>query len=163
MTGFVEIPFLPRYLLCLDEGLAGTLYGRIYCGYKPEGVKFKDIDQLVLILDEIMDYIGCPQSSTDKRSYGRDKDLISFDRTEKREALKSMQKFDIDSHKGQKATFILQVKFRQNASWQGTIRWVEKKETAHFRSALEFIKIIDSAREQGYQVSVEDLNKKEII
>ena len=74
-----------------------------------------------------------------------------------------MQRFDIESQKGQKATFILQVKFRQNASWQGTIRWVEKKETVHFRSALEFIKIIDSAREQGYQVCVEDLNKKEIV
>ncbi|MBN7774598.1 hypothetical protein [Clostridium aminobutyricum] len=74
-----------------------------------------------------------------------------------------MRKFDIDSYKGQKATFILQVKFRQNASWQGTVKWLEKKETLHFRSALEFIKIIDSAREEGLQVRVEGLDRKEIV
>lgn len=52
------------------------------------------------------------------------------------------------------ATFILQIMFRQNATWQGTIKWVEKQETLHFRSALELIKIIDSANAEGYQVNV---------
>ncbi|MBN7774601.1 hypothetical protein JYB65_14630 [Clostridium aminobutyricum] len=74
-----------------------------------------------------------------------------------------MHKFDNDINRGEKATFILQVKFRQNASWQGTVKWVEKKETLHFRSALEFIKILDSAREEGLQVHVEGLGKKEIV
>lgn len=57
------------------------------------------------------------------------------------------------------ATFILNIKFRQNKSWQGTIEWIEKKKILNFRSALELIKIIDSTNEQGYQVEVIDTNE----
>lgn len=57
------------------------------------------------------------------------------------------------------ATFILQIKFRQNNTWQGSLEWVEKKKTLMFRSALELIKIIDSTKEQGYQVEVFDIGK----
>ncbi|QIB70677.1 hypothetical protein Ami103574_03800 [Aminipila butyrica] len=71
-----------------------------------------------------------------------------------------MRKFDTGSERGQKATFILQIKFRQNASWQGTVQWVEKKQELNFRSALELIKIIDSACEEGYQTEVLGLDDK---
>lgn len=46
---------------------------------------------------------------------------------------------------GKKATFIVNVQFRQNATWQGTIRWVEKQKTQRFRSELEMIKLMDEA------------------
>ena len=36
---------------------------------------------------------------------------------------------------------------RQNATWQGSISWTEKGVTKHFRSALELLKLIDSAIE----------------
>jgi hypothetical protein len=38
------------------------------------------------------------------------------------------------------------IKFRQNASWQGSITWVEKEKTQNFRSALEMLKLMDEAR-----------------
>lgn len=44
-------------------------------------------------------------------------------------------------------TFIVNVKCRQNNTWQGTINWVDKNETVPFRSMLEMIKLIDSALE----------------
>ena len=50
---------------------------------------------------------------------------------------------------GEKATFLIKVQYRQNATWQGEVTWVEKKETRQFRSALELIKMIDSAAEQS--------------
>lgn len=46
-----------------------------------------------------------------------------------------------------KATFIVQIQYRQNATWQGQIVWKEKDETKKFRSELELIKLIDSAAE----------------
>ncbi|QHI73906.1 hypothetical protein Ami3637_05035 [Aminipila terrae] len=73
-----------------------------------------------------------------------------------------MRKFDTGNESGQKATFILQIKFRQNASWQGTVQWVEKKQTLNFRSALELIKIIDSATEQGYKAEVVEMDQEVI-
>lgn len=59
------------------------------------------------------------------------------------------------------ATFVLQIKFRQNKSWQGSVEWLEKKKTLNFRSALELINIIESTREQGYQVEVLDMKQEQ--
>lgn len=42
-------------------------------------------------------------------------------------------------------SFMIVVKNTQNETWQGSIRWVEEKRETHFRSALELIKLIDSA------------------
>jgi len=44
-----------------------------------------------------------------------------------------------------KETFVVQVISNQNATWQGTVQWVEKKKTVPYRSMLELIKLIDSA------------------
>ena len=49
---------------------------------------------------------------------------------------------------GQKASFIVRVTSRQNATWQGSISWTERGVTKHFRSALELIKLIDSALDE---------------
>lgn len=44
-------------------------------------------------------------------------------------------------------TFIVNVKCRQNHTWQGTVKWVEGQKEIPFRSALELIKLMDSAME----------------
>ncbi len=46
-----------------------------------------------------------------------------------------------------KGTFLVQILSRRNATWQGTVTWVEKNESINFRSALELLKIIDSSFE----------------
>ena len=46
------------------------------------------------------------------------------------------------------ATFKVKVLFRQNASWQGKIEWIEENMETSFRSVLEFVKLIDSALPQ---------------
>jgi hypothetical protein len=44
-------------------------------------------------------------------------------------------------------TFILQVLFRQNATWQGTIQWIEGRQTRQYRSVNELLKLMDEAME----------------
>jgi len=39
----------------------------------------------------------------------------------------------------------VKVLFRQNASWQGSIAWLEGKREESFRSVLELLLLIDSA------------------
>ena len=46
---------------------------------------------------------------------------------------------------GHKASFIVRVTSRQNATWQGTVTWTDGQRTQPFRSALELIRLIDSA------------------
>lgn len=42
-------------------------------------------------------------------------------------------------------TFVVNMKCRQNHTWQGTVKWVEGKKEVPFRSAIELIKLMDSA------------------
>ncbi|MDL2224917.1 hypothetical protein LJC20_01745 [Eubacteriales bacterium OttesenSCG-928-M02] len=50
--------------------------------------------------------------------------------------------------KGAKATFVVQIQYQQNATWQGTVVWADKDIQKPFRSALELIKLIDGALEE---------------
>lgn len=42
-------------------------------------------------------------------------------------------------------TFMIVIKDDQNESWQGTIEWIEKGYQQNFRSALELVRLMDSA------------------
>ncbi|MDD3369763.1 MAG: hypothetical protein PHP50_12935 [Lachnospiraceae bacterium] len=45
-------------------------------------------------------------------------------------------------------SFVVNIKGQENHSWQGTLTWVEGKKQENFRSALELLKLIDSALEE---------------
>ena len=45
--------------------------------------------------------------------------------------------------------FVIQIDRCENATWQGSVLWTEKNITQQFRSALELIKLIDSAVTAG--------------
>lgn len=45
-------------------------------------------------------------------------------------------------------TFIVKVLDRQNATWQGSVIWVEEHRERYFRSALELLKMIDGALDE---------------
>ena len=49
--------------------------------------------------------------------------------------------------------FVIQIERCENATWQGSILWTEKNVTKQFRSALELIKLVDSAVESNKQNS----------
>lgn len=44
-----------------------------------------------------------------------------------------------------KETFMIQIQHRENATWQGTVEWSDKREARQFRSEVELIKLLDSA------------------
>jgi ABC-type phosphate/phosphonate transport system ATPase subunit len=58
---------------------------------------------------------------------------------------------DVGSVKG---TFEISVKFMQNSTWQGQIHWVEKNQKQNFRSALEMLKLMDEALNEGAEDAV---------
>ncbi|WP_051538025.1 hypothetical protein [Butyrivibrio proteoclasticus] len=45
----------------------------------------------------------------------------------------------------QGATFVVKVDYSQRGTWQGKVVWADENRTEHFRSALELIKLMDSA------------------
>ena len=42
-------------------------------------------------------------------------------------------------------SFLVKIKYRQNTSWQGTIQWLNGKQSRHFRSCLELMMLIEEA------------------
>jgi hypothetical protein len=50
-------------------------------------------------------------------------------------------------------TFVVSILYTQNSSWQGSVDWITKEgtKTQCFRSALELIRLIDSAVESTGQ------------
>lgn len=49
---------------------------------------------------------------------------------------------------GKKETFIIDIKDNQNATWQGSLSWVQGNKKENFRSVLELVKLIDSVIEK---------------
>lgn len=47
-----------------------------------------------------------------------------------------------------KKSFLINVKKAHGHTWQGHIQWIEGQKEENFRSALEMIKLIDSAVEK---------------
>ena len=45
--------------------------------------------------------------------------------------------------------FEITVRFMQNHTWQGEIKWLQGNQSQHFRSALEMIMLMDEALTNG--------------
>ena len=89
------------------------------------------------MMEKFFDEIQFPQASTKSRSF------FSPETGEKTQKTKLAAQSDITLRRGEKATFILVVQFRQNATWQCDLFWVEKEEKQTFSSTLDLIKIFD--------------------
>ena len=100
-------------------------------------VKFSNLTQLLLGLEELADELNCPKRTYESRRWfpaGNEKTLLS--------SLPSTA-----SSEKAIATFKICIIFRQNASWQGSCEWIEEKKSANFRSALELVQLMDSVLE----------------
>ena len=99
---------------------------------------------MVLDIDDALDHYGGPQASTARRRFGK---AAQPDGVEKEE-MPLDQEMHEQPVKGERATFVVQIQYRQNATWQGQVLWAEKDERKAFRSALELLKLIDSALDE---------------
>ena len=98
----------------------------------PKDVPFENLTQLLFTMDALFDDLGSPQRAMEPRGFARGTPDPgpAAESAEDRKAL---------------ATFRVDVIFRQNASWQGSLVWMDREEESQFRSALELIMLIDSA------------------
>jgi len=129
--------------VCIDGDNDNDGWGRIYHCYSKEGERFSNSHQLIQIFENLMDCINYPQSSVQYRSFKESK------REGRYKGKPIMGKEELLKNKGERGTFVVHVMYRQNATWQGEVVWTEKGEVRKFRSALELLKLIDSALEDG--------------
>ncbi|MBN7774602.1 hypothetical protein [Clostridium aminobutyricum] len=62
-----------------------------------------------------------------------------------------------DDVKAAESTFIVKVEFGEDGSWKGNVQWVEGGEVMVFNNAMDLIKIIDNAYEEGYSLKIEGI------
>lgn len=110
-----------------DKNFEGTLQNP----YFPNKKVFSNLTQLLFLIENLQDQLQYPQKGMEPRRF-------------KKEATATVPPQTQAPPSTVKATFKLHLLFRQNASWQGSITWVEDGTQAQFRSALELVTLMDS-------------------
>lgn len=137
---------ISRITVAVDRASGGELAGRLSSALDSRVHSYAGAWQMISIAEEIFNRYNYPQASHTYRSFGESR--------ESKKQNTSMNAGDetVNTSEqgaqpliGEKATFMVQVQFRQNATWQGTIKWAEGKKTQRFRSTLEMIKLMDEA------------------
>lgn len=118
-------------LVCVNsytDGVPAGYFSNPHCG----GRAFQNLTQLLLGMEEMFDEIGFPQASTSPRIFAEPGTV----------PVKPVEEY---AQRGAVATFVLRIHFRMNASWQGSVRWLEGDKDENFRSVLELVRLLDSA------------------
>jgi len=133
-TTFAKSTFLITVTSYHDKCLAGYIHLPHYDSIVP----FQNMMQLLFLMESMMDETGYPQRGMEPRVFREDlNDEATFlDR-------------GVKAPPSGIATLRVDVLFRQNASWQGNLVWLDKKVQSHFRSALELLGLIDDALEMS--------------
>jgi len=119
-----------KTVVCIDSYDGGVLQGRLYNSCQEEG--FFSLSQFLVKMEQFLDQMQQPQSYTQIRKFSS---LMHPDQELPAGGLRW----------GKKATFEMQVIFRQHTSWQGVLSWREGKAEQRFRSVLELVLLLDSA------------------
>ena len=120
-------------IICIDSYDQCVPVGRFYNQYCPDGVSFHGAIDLLKKTETILDKHKASQSFSAVRSFAEKPSASVL--TSSGEA----------NCKGNVATFATKILFRQNASWQGSVSWIEGQREEPFRSVLELLLLIDSA------------------
>jgi len=128
------------YLTNATSGFQGFVFSEYY----KKTFEFHNEVEMLLGLNDLFDDIDFPQAAYQTRSFF-DKPIPKIIRKVE-DTLENKPNLTIDNSK---TTFIVNVQYRQNASWQGSITWVEQSRTQQFRSAFEMIQLMNEAVSQG--------------
>lgn len=120
-------------VVCIDSYDGKVPSGRFYNPSFRGGQRFQSLVQFLLKMEDNLDGLRLPQSFTAARAFAPPP------------ASRGKAPPDPGPQEGKLATFAVRVLFRQNASWQGSVTWLERGREESFRSVLELTLLMDSA------------------
>ena len=121
-------------LVCVDSYHNGVPQGRFYNPYMCAEQPFQSLIQFLQGMEATLETMDFPKAYTATRTFA------PLPKTEHGKPNGVCQP-------GARATFAVRILFRQNASWQGSVTWLEGKREQSFRSALELILLMSTALE----------------
>lgn len=138
--------------LCIDSYDAEKQCGRLYHQYTDHTVCFSSLFEALERMERLYDEIQLPQAATRLRSFqetGKKRHQCSESgRVSERTVLQGEPAVTFDrviGHRGQDATFLIRVQYRQYSSWQGEVTWMDGRRRLPFRSVMELAGLIDNA------------------
>ena len=130
----------------------GSIFGELNCKFFEEPFTFTNLMSMVEMMETTFDTKGFPERQFLPRAFGNanrrlrknEIDLPAFVKEQNinKEGTVTPVQQDAD---GKVCTFEILVKFRNNAEWQGTVRWLEIDTVKRFSSIVELVKNIDNA------------------
>lgn len=137
----------------VDRLCHNDIHGRVYNPFLKREAAFQGVYSLLKNLEWIFDALDFPQATHVTRVFNlarpdTNKAMQATGqkyRKQVSEVVEEVATHEIKAEPDGKGTFIIRVLYRQNATWQGSIQWVEGKKTQNFRSDLEMLKLIDDA------------------
>ncbi len=122
-----------RILVSVEQYSAYDLSGRFFTPLQAQEIPFFSFAELVLKLERQFDELKIPQKTHEIRRF------FSVDVPQEQPVHgRTLFPHAADGRKG-KGGFIIHVYFRQNASWQGRVEWLDGKKVEDFRSVLELL------------------------
>ena len=123
-------------MVCIDSYDSGVLVGRFSNPYLKGCETFQSLTQFLQKMELTLDTMCLPQSFTTVRTFAAPP------------SGQIQSNVESEFREGKLATFAIRILFRQNASWQGSIAWLEGDREQSFRSVLELVLLMDSALTQ---------------
>ena len=121
----------------LDGHVSGTMTHR--CSER--SFHFNSELEFIDIAEAIADIMLFPLSVESYRSFAKNKRIQTT-----ADDWSAIDMFKIDAPGAtEKPTFVIKIEQRQNATWQGSIRWLETGEIRNFRSVMELFRLMDTA------------------
>ena len=136
----------------INQNDDGTLHGELSSKYFEEPFIFTNLMSMIEMMETTFDTKGFPEKQLLPRTFGKAKqrlrkhelDLPAF--AKEHSTVKEIADTQ-EQHQPHAKTcnFEISVRFRHNAEWQGSVKWIEKDETKRFTSIIELVRQINEA------------------
>ena len=137
--------------ICVDSAENADFQGVVWHQYSDDPIEFGSVTSLLTSVDSLMDEWDFPQRGLEQREFvskerprhKRDvvaDDELVIDKVKLRHGTRNIQ-----GKQGKLGTFVVQIAYRQNATWQGNVVVSKTNDKKSFSSAMDLIRIMSDS------------------
>ena len=135
-----------RFLVTVENCSEYDCSGHFFAALQDQVTHFNSFTELVLKIERQLDENRFPRQEKDIRSFVQINDFGEQTREAKNIFCEDIVHTD---PKPCQVRFLINVLFRQNSSWQGSVKWLGKQRTRNFKSVLELLHFIHEALKEN--------------
>ena len=136
-------------MICIQGSGEEGPYGELYSCYLKDAVRFSGVGDMVLKLDEICNWVGAPQRTTDPRFLNIEMERKYREASSEHPEVNrdnlvyNVNEIPFEGALKAREVLVVYVKYRQYSSMQGSIRGrLTKGEVVSFRSGMELMRMM---------------------